>query len=343
MPSLLTLSALFISFFITFFTLPFWVKRAKNAKLVGYDVHKKEKTQVPELGGICVLMGFLFSVLFYIATRIFIYNTTDNLVSVFATITALLIATGIGFVDDILGWKIGLRARYKVLLTFFIALPIMVINVGQSAMSIPFFGLINFGILYPLVLVPIGIMGASNGFNMIAGYNGLEAGQGILILAALSLMIYFGGNTYIALIGGCMIAALLAFYIFNRFPAKIFPGDSLTYPIGALIAIMAILGDVEKYALIIFVPYFIEFVLKARGRFVKESFALVKEDGTLENRYGKWYGLEHIVIDVLRKIKGIATEKNVVYSLFAFQIFFALSSVVLYLVSYYSLWQYFWY
>ncbi len=343
MPSLLTLSAFFISFFITFFTLPFWIKRAKFAKLVGYDVHKNGKPQIPELGGICVITGFLVSLLFYIATRIFIYNTGDNILSIFATITALLIATSIGFVDDILGWKIGLRARYKVALTFFIALPIVVINVGHTVMAVPFLGQVDFGILYPLLFVPLAIIGASNGFNMIAGYNGLEAGQSMLILTALSIITYFTGNTYLSLMGACMIAALGAFYIFNRYPAKIFPGDTLTYPVGALIAIMAILGDVEKYALILFIPYFMELVLKARGRFVKESFALVKENGSLENRYEQWYGLEHIAIDVVRKIKGTATEQDVVHALFAFQLFFALCSIVLYLISYYSLWLYFWY
>lgn len=341
MPSFLTLSALFISFFVTFFTLPFWIKRAKIAKLIGYDVHKKEKPQIPELGGICVITGFLIAVLFYIATRIFIHNTTDNLVSVFATITALLIATNIGFVDDILGWKIGLRARYKVALTFFIALPIVVINVGHMVMAFPFLGQVDFGLLYPLLFVPLAIIGTANGFNMIAGYNGLETGQGIIILTALTIMAYVGGNSYIALIGSCMIAALLAFYLFNKYPAKIFPGDSLTYPIGALIAIIAILGDIEKYALIIFIPYFIEFVLKARGRFVKESFALVKEDGTLENKYEKWYGIEHVCVALLTKMTGKATEQGVVHALFAFQLFFALCSMGLYLISYYSLWLYF--
>lgn len=341
MPSLLTLSALFISFFITFFTVPFWIKRAKIAKLIGYDVHKKEKSQIPELGGICVMTGFLVSLLFYIATRIFIHNTADNILSIFATITALLIATSIGFVDDILGWKIGLRARYKIALTFFIALPIVVINVGHTEMALPFLGIINFGFLYPLVIVPIAIIGASNGFNMIAGYNGLETGQGILLLTALSIITYVTGNTYLSLIGACMIAALGAFYFFNRYPAKIFPGDTLTYPVGALIAIMAILGDVEKYALILFIPYFMELVLKARGRFVKESFAIVKENGSLENRYEQWYGLEHVAIDVVRKVKGTAREQSVVYTMFGFQLFFALCSVILYLISYYSLWKYF--
>lgn len=334
MPSLLTIFAIIMSFLITLLILPYWIRRAKNAKLMGPDVHKKEKPLVAELGGLCVIGGFLVSLLFYVATRIFVYNEYDNILYIFATLLALLIAAMIGFVDDILGWKIGLRARYKVALTLFIALPIIVIKAGHSLMNFPIIGVIDFGILYPLLLIPIGIIGASNGFNMIAGYNGLEAGQGILLLTALSIITYFTGNTYLSLMGACMIAALAAFWLFNKYPAKIFPGDTLTYPVGALFAILAILGNVEKYALILFAPYFLEFILKARGVLIKESFAKVNGEGMLENQYEKWYGLEHVAIDFLRKIKGKATEQGVVWCLYLFQGIFVLLAIFFFITKY---------
>jgi UDP-N-acetylglucosamine--dolichyl-phosphate N-acetylglucosaminephosphotransferase len=322
MPSTFTITALFMSFFITFIITPFWIRRARNAKLVGHDVHKQDKPEVAEVGGLCVIAGFVVSLLFYVSTRIFSHNSSENLLFIFATIIAIFIAASIGFVDDILGWKIGLRARYKIILTFFIALPIMVINAGHAEMTFPLLGVINFGILYPLVVVPFAIMGASNGFNMIAGYNGLETLQAIAIITTLTLITYINGPRYVALMGACMIMALLAFYIYNRYPAKIFPGDALTYPLGALIAIMAILGDVEKYALILFIPYFIELILKARGRMKKESFAKLDQEGNLLPPYEKWYGIEHIAIEFLRKNRGKATEVSTVYTLVLFQSLF---------------------
>lgn len=327
MPNILTLFSLFVSFFITLFILPYWIRRAHHAKLIGPDVHKKNQSLVAELGGLSVISGFLVSLLFFIATKTFVTVQKENLMYIFATIVAILIATMIGLVDDILGWKIGLRARYKVALTFFISLPIVVINAGQSIINIPLLGPINLGLWYPLLLVPLALMGCSNGFNMIAGYNGLEAGMGILILTTLSMITYKTGNTYVSLIGMCMVASLVAFYIYNKYPAKIFPGDTLTYPVGALIAIMTILGNIEKYSLILFIPYFLELILKARGKLVKESFAKVLDNGTLENQYDKWYGLEHVAISLLKKIRGDATEKSVVYSLYAFEACFCLISL----------------
>jgi len=53
----------------------------------------------------------------------------------------------------------------------------------------------------------------------------------------------------------------------------------MTYSIGALIASMAILGNFEKIAVFVFIPYILETVLKLRGRLKKYSFAKVREDG----------------------------------------------------------------
>jgi len=103
--------------------------------------------------------------------------------------------------------------------------------------------------------------------------------------------------------------------------------------VGALIAIVAIIGNVEKYAVILFIPYFIELILKARGNLIKESFAAVQNDGSLEKRYGQWYGIEHIALDLMKKMKGKATEQSVIYSIFTFQCFFAVIAVILFFLN----------
>jgi len=77
---------------------------------------------------------------------------------------------------------------------FLAALPLMVINSGNSTMSLPIAGSVDWGIIYPLLIVPVGIIGALNSFNMVAGYNGLEAGMGVIILSTLSYVAFIGGN-----------------------------------------------------------------------------------------------------------------------------------------------------
>ena len=53
-----------------------------------------------------------------------------------------------------------------------------------------------------------------------------------------------------------------------------------------------------------------------------------KSDGSLERPYQKYYGLEHISIDIVKKVYGNASEKKVVQSLWRFQLLFSLMSII---------------
>ncbi len=308
-----------LAFISTLFVIPYWIKKAEKAGLVWKDMHKKEGTKkVVGSGGIGILVGFTLGVLTYIALKTFVLKTDVTTVEIFALLVTILISGIIGLMDDFLGWvQGGLSAKLRIFLLFIAAIPLVVINVGESTMM----G-IEFGLFYPLLLIPIGIVGASASFNFLAGYNGLEASQGIIILSALSLVTWLNDNSWLSLISLIMVACLIIFYMFNKYPAKIFPGDVLTYPIGALIAIITILGNIEKIAIFFFIPYILETCLKVRGRLKKYSFAKVNSDESLEIPYEKFYGLEHIAVYLLKKIKknGKVYEKDVVYLINLFQI-----------------------
>jgi len=317
------LVSLALTFFSSVVLCRWWIRRAHEADLTGKDMHKLSRRKTAEVGGLPVLFAFLFGVLIFVGVKTFYFGNVSYEKEIFAVVLTITMIALIGFIDDILGWKIGLRQWQKPLLCLFAALPIMMINSGVSKMNLPFFGLVDLGIIYPLILVPIAVSGAANGFNMLAGYNGLEAGMGIIILGALGLIVWqMQGLSHIAMIAAIMIMALLGFLIFNRYPARIFPGDTLTYMTGATIAVVAILGNVEKAALVLFIPYFIEFFLKARGDFRKESFAKVNDQGYLEKPYDKIYGLEHLMISVLGRLKIKVTEKRAVYSIYLLELFF---------------------
>ena len=315
-----------VGFFITLFFIPLWITRARKIGLIWEDMNKPEKQKnVAGSGGLIVLLGFTLGVLCYVAIKTFVLKTDLITVEIFALLLTILITGIIGFVDDILGWiHGGLSARFRLLLLFFVAIPLMVINTGDSTMI----G-IEFGLLYPLFLIPLGIIGASATFNLLAGYNGLEASQGILILSGLAFVTWFTGSSWLSLICIIMVFCLLAFYIFNAYPAKIFPGDVLTYPIGALIAVVAILGNIEKIAVFFFIPYILEVGLKLRGKLKKQSFAKVNKDGTLEEPYDKIYGLEHLSIRILKKFKKVVYEKDLVLLINLFQIVIILSGIIL--------------
>lgn len=322
MVDLTSIGAIVLAFVVTLLSAPCWIRKAFNAGLVGKDIQKKKQPKVAEMGGVIVLFGFIIGTLFYVAMLTFVLQDNSSVIAILAAITTVLMASTLGIIDDLLGWKIGLQQWQKPLLMIIAALPIVVINAGQSTMSVPWLGAINFGLWYPLLIVPLIIIITANGFNMLAGYNGLEAGLGVISLATLGIIAAVSGQISVSVLAFIMVAALLAFLVFNKYPAKVFPGDSLTYQVGALIGVIAILGNIEKALVILYIPYVIEFFLKLRGKFKKESFAKVLPDGRLTNRYSKWYGLEHVAVSIAKKM-GMAREPVVVTLLFIMQLIFA--------------------
>lgn len=311
---ILFIPILLIAFILTLLVLPKWISRATREGLVGRDIHKLKKTKIPEGGGVTVLIGFIVAIFLYIALKIFVFGVETNLIEILGLVTVMFFAGMVGAFDDLLSWKKGLSNRVRIALLLFAAIPLMALNAGESTMM----G-IDFGIFYPLILIPIAIVGTTSTFNFLAGYNGLEASQGMIVLTSLAIVTFITGSQYLSVIAMCMVAALFAFYFFNRYPAKVFPGDTLTYPVGALIGTIAILGNIEKIALFFFIPYIIEFILKARGKLEKESFSEVQKDGSLKVKEGI-YGLEHVAIWLLRKIKGKAYEWEVPLVINGFQI-----------------------
>ena len=313
----LLLVAIFASFFCTFLAVPYLIRRAKQEGLVGKDIHKLDKPEVAEGGGLGLIFGFSIGVLTYIGLETFYFHDSSKITQIFAMLCVILFASIVGIIDDLLGWKKGLSKFIRLLMMLFAAVPLMVISAGNSNV----FG-VNIGIFYPLLLIPIGVIGATTTYNFLAGYNGLETSQGILILSALSIVTYLTGNKWLSVVVLCMVFALLAFYIFNKYPAQVFPGDILTYAVGAVIACTAILGGVEIIAIFFFIPYILETILKSRGRLKKESFGKLNSDGSLEMPYEKIYGLEHLAIFILKKIKPSKKvyEWEVVWLINGFQI-----------------------
>lgn len=325
---LLAIIIVIITFLSTRILISKWIPKAERAGLVGKDMHKRNNPRIPEIGGLPVISGFLIGLFWYIGYLTFKPISSINPYPLLALIVSTMTAAIIGLVDDALGWKIGLRIRYKIMLTFFIAVPIMILNLGNNTMHLPFYGPIHFGIVYPLLIIPLGIMGAANGFNMIAGFNGLEAGQGIIILSTITYFAAQNGHLELSLVSLIMIMALLAFLQFNLYPSRIFPGNILTYTIGGFIAIIAIMADIEKYAMILFIPYALQFFLKSRGKMKIESYAKVNEDGSLSKSQDKYYGIEHISIDVISKFKNKVYEQDVVHLIWAVQALIAIIDIV---------------
>lgn len=322
MVSYLLAVPLLISFILVVLLMPFWIRKVRSIGLVWEDMNKTQGQGVAGSGGTIVLLSFCLSVLLYIAYRVFTLGTKNgSLVEIFALMLIAIFMGFIGFVDDLFGWRHGgLSMNSRLILALLGSIPLIAINAGRSLVNLPFFGVIDLGLIYPLFFIPLGVVATTTTFNMFAGFNGLEAGQGAILFSGFALVAYLTGNPWLSVICLCLVFALLGFLIFNWTPAKVFPGDVITYAVGGLIASVAIVGNFERIAIFFYIPYIMEVFLKLRGNLKKYSFGKPVSDGSLDLLYDKIYSMNHLAIYILKKLGVKATEKRAVLLLFAFQI-----------------------
>ena len=302
--------------------------------LVVKDQNKKDRPLIPISGGLAVLVGFLFGVLLYVCVNIFYTGILpwnidgSNLTLIFASLIAIIWVTLVGFFDDAFihgsnEKSLGLGQLQKPLLTLLGAIPLMIVLSERTSVFIPYFGDISVGWIYPLILIPIGFVGAANMVNMLAGFNGLEAGMGAIYLFSLGMYAYVHQSFVASLIAFIALSTVLTFWYFNKIPAKIFPGDSLTYFLGGALATVAIVGGLEFPALIISIPFLVEFLLKWRSNFSADTFG-IWINGKILSKYEKVYSIMHLFTRT-----GNFTEKQITNYVIAIQIFF---SVLIWLI-----------
>ena len=118
--------------------------------------------------------------------------------------------------------------------------------------------------------------------------------------------------------------SLIAFLRYNRYPAKILPGDSLTYLLGSIVATGVVVGNMERAGMIIMIPFILQGILKFYSLFKMKKFAsdlgILQKDGSIKSKYGKKiYSLTHIVMNL-----GRFSEKQIAIILICVQIIFSM-------------------
>jgi UDP-N-acetylglucosamine--dolichyl-phosphate N-acetylglucosaminephosphotransferase len=333
-PIILSVSIL-ISFVTTFVVTPYFIKLLYLIGIVGLDLQKKNKPKLPTSGGICVAFGILSGLLSYIGLHTFVSGSEIDVVPLLAVTSSILIVMFVGLLDDLnvksravktkegYDIRVGFPQWIKPLLTLPAAIPLMAVSAGETTMAIPFIGRVPFGIFYPLLLIPIGMVGASNAVNLLAGFNGIEAGMGIVYFLGLGIFGLLHNSGGSDILNGSAVfltafAALAGFIRYNWYPAKILPGDSLTYLLGSMVAAGVIVGNMERSGILVMSPFIIEFFLKLRVKFKATCLGKLREDGKLIPPYGKKiYSWTHLLMN-LRSM----TEKQVTIALILIQIGF---------------------
>nr|ANM86114.1 UDP-N-acetylglucosamine--dolichyl-phosphate N-acetylglucosaminephosphotransferase [Stygiella incarcerata] len=263
----IVLSVSFIGTLVTDRFIPIVSNLAKTVGITGKDLHKIDKNELPEAQGFAPATVYLVC-LIVIQTAVATF-TSSKLVEYHAAVSAICFMVLLGFADDVL----NIPWRYKIFLPGIASLPLLLAYSGVTDVVLPKLLValigqhtIDLGILYYMYMLALAIF-CTNSINILAGVNGLEVGQSIVIGCAILV------HNLLELDGPCrenhivsltlvfpFLACCLPLLRRNWFPARVFVGDTFTFFAGMTLAVCGILGHFSKTLLIFFIPQIFNFL-----------------------------------------------------------------------------------
>lgn len=231
------------------------LKFGQQVREEGPQAHLK-KSGTPTMGGIMIVIAMMLGCAF------FMRGSIDMAVILVMTFIFAII----GFLDDFL--KIlkrqseGLKAWQKMGLQI-IATVALVLYVGLATDAgtttiIPFYGVVNLGgWYYPLAIVAV--LGTVNGANFTDGLDGLASSvTGVICIFLVSASAALGAGLEAPAFA--MFGALLAFLLFNSYPARVFMGDTGSLALGGFVAVMALMMRIPVFLIIFAFVYMMEII-----------------------------------------------------------------------------------
>lgn len=279
----------FFGFVLTIKTIPKSGDKFIEAHLSGIDLCKKNRKLLPEAVG--VLAGAIFLIVMFLMLPIpflqyvkmghFTFwlipfpeinlsaTTFDSgqFKSMLAAMLSICCMIVLGFVDDVF----NLRWLYKLILPTIASMPLLAVyaityNQTWILLPKPFQYIIDLGLLYYLYMGMMAVF-CTNAINILAGINGLEVGQSLVI--ACSVLIFnlceFNGDQWKMHIFSFtfilpFIGVSMALFYYNSYPATVFVGDTYCYFAGMTFAVVGILGHFSKTMLLFFIPQIFNFL-----------------------------------------------------------------------------------
>jgi UDP-N-acetylglucosamine--dolichyl-phosphate N-acetylglucosaminephosphotransferase len=240
------------------------------------DQHKVGKPLIPYgLGVIYVL----FSIFYLFSLELFGYASVNGIPLALTLAVCILFGGFMGVLDD---WM-DLKWRYKAFLPLIASLPLVYLtssNPGlyRTEISLPFLGVvIDFGMAYFYVIIPLIIMVVTNTVNQLGGLNGLETVCPAIVLVGLLATSELLNQPYFILMLGPLLF-WLALSALN-FQGKIFIGNSGSFAIGITIAAFAVITDLKLCMAVSILPFVVNSILILFTIFLFKKKAHVSFDG----------------------------------------------------------------
>ncbi|KAK4213789.1 glycosyl transferase family 4-domain-containing protein [Rhypophila decipiens] len=285
-----------------------------KAGLKGVDMSKHHRKEIPEcMGAICAVVYLLVVIIFvpfpfykdivaatsgggnrdvvlhveHVQQGRFLHRFPHSkLASYLSAIISLQSIAILGIGDDLF----DIRWRHKFFIPAFASIPLLVVyfvDFGVTSIVIPiplqpYLGeLFNLGPLYYVYMAGVAIF-SPNSINILAGINGIEVTQSIVIamLLAINDALYLITPPYPHPATDSHLFSLyfllpflgvsFALLWYNRYPARVFVGDTYCYFAGMVFVVVSILGHFSKTLILLLIPQIFNFVYS-----VPQLFGLV--------------------------------------------------------------------
>lgn len=268
--------------------------------LHGKDMSKPGKPLLPETIGAISATVYLFVMFFYVPFIFYKYlvvmtsggghrdvsvlESNDEylfphgkLSEYLSAVLCLESTVLLGVADDLF----DLRWRHKFFLPAVAAIPLLVVyyvDFGVTHVLVPNFlrklwgfsrSAIDLGAFYYCYMGAVAIF-CPNSINILAGVNGLEVGQSIVLgfIFLINDVLYLTmgpeaakeSHRFSAVLIIPFLGVSLALWNYNRWPAKVFVGDTYCYFAGMVFAVVGILGHFSKTTLLFFIPQVLNFI-----------------------------------------------------------------------------------
>ncbi len=273
------LIAAVLSFGLCAIIYPFYIKWLRSKQIGQYlreegpESHAV-KAKTPTMGGLCFITVVAGISLFFLFSSNSISSDEKfraGLVMACATACGLL-----GFVDDYS--KVtsrsnrGLSAKFRLMAEIILGLllgaglsylhqsPHLVLGLSlfSGILYSPDFGQ-AFQLVYTFAFIPFIMAASSNALNLHDGMDGLCAGTSLIVFACLALMLaLLPEAATLSWLAAAAAGAMAAFLLFNKYPAKVFMGDTGSLFIGGLMAGLVVAGGLVIWFVPLSLIYIIE-------------------------------------------------------------------------------------
>ncbi|CAM4398054.1 phospho-N-acetylmuramoyl-pentapeptide-transferase [Saccharibacillus endophyticus] len=251
-----TLIAAALSFVLVALFAPVWIRTLRRIgwlqpirKELPPDHQAKKGT--PLMAGMVFMIGVLVALIAQPTPLMWLMAVTFVLFGI------------VGFSDDFKKAAFqdpqGISGKAKLVMQFAFTITVLLIAMNSFGVdpTIAFPG----GFVWVLpsavyfIIMLLFIVGSANAINFTDGLDGL------LIIVAIPTYLFFfviSDEPAIKLFSLVMVGALLGLFLYNKYPAKAFMGDTGSLAIGGSLSLMAVIEKVEILVPLLFIIYFAE-------------------------------------------------------------------------------------